>query len=90
MEREFLEIVKTITFFKNIIFGSHIEIITDSKNLLFDTDINVVKQQRWKLTLQDLDYIIFTKGKRTYWTGYNFKTISFKKKRQYHSWVTKT
>jgi hypothetical protein len=62
MEREFLAIVKCMIYFKNIIFGSRIEIITDNKNLLFDTDINCSKTQRWKLVLQDFDYKLIYKS----------------------------
>jgi hypothetical protein len=65
MERELLAIVKCLMYFKNIILGSKIVIVTDNKNLLYDSSINSSRAQRWKLLIQEYDYeIMYQPGRQ--------------------------
>ena len=56
MQKESLAIVKTLTFFKDILFGNPIKIKTDNRNIIFFKKDISQKVQRWKLLLEEYDY----------------------------------
>lgn len=57
VEKETLAILKSLSFFKNIVFNEKITCYTDNQNLLAETDISR-RTDRWKLLLAEYDIII--------------------------------
>ena len=58
MEKEGLSVVKSLNFFKDIIFNSKIIIKCDNRNVIFMKENLNSRVQRWKLLLEEFDYKI--------------------------------
>ncbi|KAG0435019.1 Transposon Tf2-6 polyprotein [Dictyocoela muelleri] len=56
MEREMLAVVKTLEYFKPIIFNSHYIIRSDNNNIMGDSDIISTRLQKWKMLMAEYDY----------------------------------
>ena len=62
-EKETFAILKSLSFFKNLVFGEHIIVRSDNQNLFADGDVSK-RLQRWKLLLSEYKIeMVFTKGK---------------------------
>ena len=62
VEKEMTIIIKTVLFFRSLLFCSKLIINNVNKNLLFQKDLSK-RIERWKLLLSELSYkIIHTKG----------------------------
>ena len=56
MEKELYAILKSLEFFRNIIYGQKISIETDNKNLLGKKWTNNKKVKRWLMLISDFEY----------------------------------
>lgn len=56
VEKECYAIIKSILFFKVIIYNAKITIFTDSKNITFNKNFISSRWQRWKIILEEFDY----------------------------------
>ena len=58
IEKECFALIKSLEFFKNIIYGFKIKILTDNRNLTYLNKTTSHRIQRWKLILENYDYTI--------------------------------
>ncbi|ORD99169.1 POL3 [Hepatospora eriocheir] len=57
VEKEFLAILKGLQQFRNIILLSRVVVLTDSRNLTFAGNLSGPRIQKWRLLLEEYDYI---------------------------------
>ncbi|KRH92710.1 putative transposable element, partial [Pseudoloma neurophilia] len=57
-EKECLAIIKSMLFFRTIIYGSKITVFTDSRNITFMKDMNSNRIQRWISVIRDFNYTL--------------------------------
>ncbi|KRH92766.1 putative LTR retrotransposon, partial [Pseudoloma neurophilia] len=63
-EKECYSIFKAMNYFKTIIFGSKVKVLTDNRNITFPKNINSNRVQRWFSILQEFNHEIqFIEGK---------------------------
>lgn len=62
-EKEFLAVITALEYFKNIIFGSKITIITDHANLINNVVPFSSRTQMWKILFEQYNYkLVYRKG----------------------------
>ncbi|KAG0439039.1 Retrovirus-related Pol polyprotein from transposon 17.6 [Dictyocoela muelleri] len=55
MEKEIMSIIRSLEYFKYLIWNSKVIIKTDNKDLISKKDLST-RAQRWKLRLEEFDY----------------------------------
>lgn len=58
MEKEFLSILLSLRYFKNLIGTSTVKVFTDNRNITTNTSILSSRMQRWKILLSEFNYVI--------------------------------
>ncbi|WUR04938.1 endonuclease [Vairimorpha necatrix] len=58
VEKELYEIVKTLTFFREITQGYYVEIYTDNENCVYENKCFITRMERWKVLLNDYNFTL--------------------------------
>ncbi|KAG0439520.1 Retrovirus-related Pol polyprotein from transposon 17.6 [Dictyocoela muelleri] len=53
-----LSVYKSLQNFRNIILSSKIVVYTDNKNIIYNSNDPIKRIERWKMTLQEFDYLM--------------------------------